>query len=386
MLSVNIFYEKIIKVLIMNNELIKNLSISCNHSDETKRIYRLALNKYSEFFNQDLDDLLSEAEEDENKGIKWKRRRVKTKLIEYRYHLLKKYALNTVKKHMTAIMKFYKFYDIELLPLPKINEKSIKKPQPIYFKDLPDKEVIREAIGVASPLMKAVILFICSSGCGRAETLNLTIGEYIDSLSEYLPKRRMNIYEVIDLISDDNNIIPTFNIRRLKTNKYYTTYCSYEAVKAINAYLLTRTDYLTDESKLFKTHPQYLIDNFQTINNQLGLGKVGRYNRLRSHMLRKFHASALYNDGMSLDKVNDLQGKAKNKTDAAYFMINPDDLKHEYIKHLPAVTINKDIEKLSIKSPEYMKMERENEEYKEKLDKLTSDIASIMKRLPEEAK
>ena len=205
MLSVNIFYEKIIKVLIMNNELIKNLSISGNHSDETKRIYRLVLNKYSEFFNQDLDDLLSEAEEDENNGIKWKRHRVKTKLIEYRYHLLKKYSLNTVKKHMTTIMKFYKFYDIELLPLPKINEKSIKKPQPIYFKDLPDKEVIREAIGVASPLMKAVILFICSSGCGRAETLNLTIGEYIDSLSEYLPKRRMNIYEVIDLISDDNN-------------------------------------------------------------------------------------------------------------------------------------------------------------------------------------
>lgn len=31
-------------------------------------------------------------------------------------------------------------------------------------------------------------------------------------------------------------------------------------------------------------------------------------------------------------------------------------------------------------------MERENEEYKEKLDKLTRDIASIMKRLPEEAK
>lgn len=56
------------------------------------------------------------------------------------------------------------------------------------------------------------------------------------------------------------------------------------------------------------------------------------------------------------------------------------------ISHLPAITINTDVKKLSIKSPEFMKMEQENEAYKQKLDKLTSDIASIMKRLPEEAK
>lgn len=44
-------------------------------------------------------------------------------------------------------------------------------------------------------------------------------------------------------------------------------------------------------------------------------------------------------------------------------MINPEDLKYEYIKHLPAITINTDVEKLSIKSPEYMQMEKEKKEY-----------------------
>lgn len=89
---------------------------------------------------------------------------------------------------------------------------------------------------------------------------------------------------------------------------------------------------------------------------------------------------------MSLDNVNDLQGKAKNKTDQAYFMINPEDLKYEYIKHLPAITINTDVEKLSIKSPEYIQMEKENTEYKQKMDKLAADMARIMERLPEETK
>jgi len=360
-----------------NNELLKNLAISCNHSEETQRIYRLALTNYASYFNQNLHELLAEAEEDENNNIKWKRRRVKAKLTEYRHHLLQKYALNTVKKHMIAINKFYRFYDIEIQKLPMINEKSMQKAQPIYFKDLPDKEIIREAVSIASPFMKAIILFICSSGCGRAETLNLTIQDYIDALSEYVPQRCRNIYEIIDITNKNDNVVPTFNIKRIKTNKYYTTYCSPEAVKAINAYLLTRTDPLTNESTLFKTHPQYLINNFQKINDYLGLGKVGKYNRFRSHMLRKFHASALYNDGMSLDKVNDLQGKAKNKTDQAYFLINPEDLKYDYIQHLPAVTIGKEIEKISIKSSEFMQMEKENQSLKTEMNKIRNEIDEI---------
>ena len=118
---------------------------------------------------------------------------------------------------------------------------------------------------------------------------------------------------------------------------------------------------------------------FIKINEKLGLGKVGHLNRFRSHMLRKFHASALYNDGMSLDKVNDLQGKAKNKTDASYFMTNPEDLKYEYIQHLPAVTINTDVEKLSIKSPEFIQIENENKELKTKLDQIIADVDGLKK-------
>ncbi|WP_400243956.1 hypothetical protein [Methanobrevibacter smithii] len=108
-----------------------------------------------------------------------------------------------------------------------------------------------------------------------------------------------------------------------------------------------------------------------------GLGRVRQCRRFRSHMLRKFHASALYNDGMSIDKVNDLQGKAKNKTDATYFMTNPDDLKYEYIQHLPAVTINTDVEKLSIKSPQFIQMEKENEALKSEVGDMRNELEEM---------
>lgn len=118
--------------------------------------------------------------------------------------------------------------------------------------------------------MNAVILFICLNGCTRAECLSLTIQDYIDAPSEYLPNKNMTIFEVIDLIDGDETITPTFNIRRKKTNKYYTTYCSPEAVKAINAYKLSHTDNVTNESKLFNVAVNYFTVNFQKINDDWG--------------------------------------------------------------------------------------------------------------------
>ena len=80
---------------------------------------------------------------------------------------------------------------------------------------------------------------------------------------------------------------------------------------------------------------------------------------------------------MSLDKVNDLQGKAKNKTDQAYFMTNPEDLKYEYIRHLPAVTINEEVKKLSIKSPEFIQMENEKNKLETELDGIKEEMDDI---------
>ena len=121
-----------------------------------------------------------------------------------------------------------------------------------------------------------------------------------------------------------------------------------------------------------------MVQSFEMINDTLDLGRVGKYRRFRFHMLRKFHTTALYNDGMSQDKVNDLQGKAKNKTDATYFMTNLDDLKYEYIQHLPAVTLNTDVEKLSIKSSQFIQMEKENEALKSEVGNMRNEIEEVM--------
>ncbi|MBO7718718.1 MAG: site-specific integrase, partial [Methanosphaera sp.] len=107
---------------------------------------------------------------------------------------------------------------------------------------------------------------------------------------------------------------------------------------------------------------------FAELNDMLNLGKVGEHRRLRSHMLRKFHASYLLNAGMSKDDVNSLQGKTQNSTDESYFYNDPKKLQKKYIKYMGAITINLDVNNLEIKSPEYVELENKNKELQRKYD------------------
>jgi integrase len=79
---------------------------------------------------------------------------------------------------------------------------------------------------------------------------------------------------------------------------------------------------------------------FERLNAYFGLGKVGEYNRLRPHMLRKYHASQLAEAGMSTEHINLLQGrKVTGVAHESYIRINPDKLRDEYKECLPYLVI-----------------------------------------------
>ncbi len=362
-----------------DNDLINYFGKSRNIKKSTIELYRLLLKEYSNYTNMSLHDLLIEAENEEEKGIRWKHRTLKKRLIDYRSYLYEKHAKRTAKDRFNKVKAFYKHFDIEIHHLPPFNQKNLAPT--ITYDELLTKEIIRDAIDVTSSnVMKPLILFIASSGCARAETLSITVGQYIQATKEY--HHGGSIKEIIETLSNIDDIVPTFEILRIKTNKYYTTFCSPEACNAINIYLQGRQDTLHLDSKLFRVDPNYLVELFTTLNDDLELGQAGTYRRLRTHQLRKFHASALMNDGLSRDIVNDLQGRTKPITDESYFFNNKESLKEEYINHLPAVTIMQDVEKITVKSPKYIKIENELHEKDEKLQ----DYEEIFKNLDERLK
>ena len=77
------------------------------------------------------------------------------------------------------------------------------------------------------------------------------------------------------------------------------------------------------------------------INNQLKLGKINNYSRFRCHMLRKYHASNLLNNtNFTIDEIDALQGRTKNKTQRSYFLNDEKKLKEKYKKYLEIIDIN----------------------------------------------
>ncbi len=112
--SLKFFLQLKLRCVIMkNNVLLKNIFMTYNHSPGTQKSHVYALKQYCQYFGMDFHEFLMEAEDEENRGIKWKHRKIKSRLLEFRQHYLTNYALNTTRSVMMCVVKFYKFYDIE---------------------------------------------------------------------------------------------------------------------------------------------------------------------------------------------------------------------------------------------------------------------------------
>ena len=319
--------------------LLDDLQRIRNLTESTMNGYKSTVGKYTRFHHKSFTSLIREAEKEETKGVLWKNSKLRDRLVDFRTYLIDNdYLEKTIEDYMQRVKTIYYTHEIEIHSLPYMSSKNLKKSAPINYRDLPDSILLQKIILMSRPLECAYLTFMVSSGCARKETLSLTFEDYLKATWRY--HRTNNLELALDRLYNCNEpIIGDSNIYRFKTGKFYPTFNSPESNDYLLGYIYSRKDDFDLDSKLFKTNEHTFSDYFSRTNEKLNLGKAGTFNRFRSHNLRKFHASSLYNHGMSMEYVNELQGKAKNKTDSCYFMVNPEHLRREYIKHLDAVTI-----------------------------------------------
>lgn len=377
--------------------LLNQLAKDRNWSNSTKTSYKTALNHYCKINNLSVIKLIKEAEKEE-KIVSWKESKLRRRLVKFRALLFRDFNISSAKLYLSRVMTFYRTFDITVGQLPYISEKGVKKNSPISFKDLPDKEIIKKAINISKVDLRAIILFMSSSGCAKAETLNLTIKDFFTATSNYhaiddnLFNSNFNpnyidlIEKTIEQLLNQENIIPTFKIKRQKTDKFYYTFCSPEATEAILIYLLTRKDQLNFNKKLFKINQRYFFNKFAEINQILNLGKVGGRNRFRSHMLRKYHASRLAKStidkktgkkepGMSLHGIDALQGRTKTGSQNSYFFDDFESLREEYIQSLNKLTISNAADTTDYNNNnEFIQLKREINNKLNRLEELFSKI------------
>lgn len=367
-----------------NESFLDDFAMERNITEASLKTYQSAVKQYSNFTQKTMGELIVEAEKEEDEGVRWKNRTLKHRLLSFRTYLYKNYLKTTAQIYFRLIQTLYRHYEIEIQKLPPVSQKNTNENTPVVYSDLPDEKLIEKILLSTNTLGRALIFFMLSSGCARTETANITIGDYLEATKEY--HNCDNIYDALEKMANMENIIPTFHILRQKTKKYYYTFCSAEASNSINLYLMNYNGELKNEDRLFHSKPKYISDFFIKINNTFNLGKRGTYNRFRPHMLRKFHASRLRNDGMSMDIVDSLQGRSKNNVHRAYFLDSIENLKQEYINHMSCLLIEWNGKNLTFKSQEYMELEKENivlqKENKEKtrqLETMSSRLTNIEK-------
>ena len=355
----------------MTDMILEQIAHERNHSPSTQRTYRQSVGYYEKLTEHSIKECIDIADDEEYNNIRWKNTQTRRWILEYREYLYNNFNVSTAQLYLTVIMTIYRHFEITIPPLPYYSTKNGIHTPPVNYNDLPDRAILSECLQISSPLVRSIILFMSSSGVSRIDTLNLTINDYLEATSDYHHHQDSVKYAIRDMA--DQDIIPTFNLRRQKTGHDYFTFCSHEATKSINAYLLTRTEILTRDRPLFKIHERYINMIFERLNGYFQLGKVGNYNRLRPHMLRKYHASQLAESGMSTDHINLLQGRViPGVAHQSYIRIKPETLREEYITALPYIVIE-DVNKYKTK---IQTLEEENKELKE----VWTEIDNLKKR------
>ena len=330
----------------MSEELLKRFCSNRNIKCSTLKSYRSAIAKYEFFHDMAMGSLVDEAIVEEDEGISLKNRKIKSRLLDFRSFLLDSgLAISTVRTYFSRIKTFYRHFEIEL---PYLNDIKFDEEYLSSYYDLPARGDIRKVCSISSNAFRALVLFISSSGCAKAETLSLTVGDFVKASDDY--HSGGSIEDILDELAIRKDVVAGFYLKRIKTGKFYYTFCSPEASFYIVNYLRSREGLSLDD-KLFDFSDDSLMYNFKKVNDRLGMGFVGNYRFFRSHSLRKFHAS---NIGLSADYVDELQGRAKTKVHEAYIKTNPKRLKEIYMGAMHNVMIFDDwieeYEKKTVKS------------------------------------
>lgn len=347
-------------------------------ADSSRNTYNAAVRIYESLNEKTLDELINEADYEEEKGIRWKKRSLKTYLINFRNYVYSNYSENTARRYFSCIKTIYLHFEIEIHKLPSFNSNQIRKTYQMDYDDLLTKEELQDAYYEANNLFKCIILFGISTGASKIDMLNLTVRDWICANEKYITS--FNSEDILPSLLELKNkeTIPCFRGSRQKTKKKYTTFCSPEAAEHINQYLIGREATLREEyntklkldDPLFDVTPEHVSYTFTKINRKLNLGKVGEWGKFRCHMLRKFHASRLRNCPdvvWTIDEIDTLQGRSLDNTHEAYFKNSREKLYEKYVESVDGLMLFKSIH--TVDEEEYNKVKSENDFYKKEIVK-----------------
>lgn len=331
-----------------SQKMLDKMAKERNIRDSSAKGYISTIKMYTEFNQMQLYELIDEALKEQDAHIPLRESKLKQRLLDYRNYLMniQDMSSKTVKTYFSKMLTVYRHFECEI---PIIPMAQYKHEYVTTYSDLPTLDHLRQALEVSPVDLRAVICFQASSGSAKAEALQLTVRQFFQGVQEYHDLSFSEDEETLEKIlkvlehklAEYELIVPTFYLERIKTKKFYYTFCSPEACKWIVMDLKNRIGKTNVQeflnSQLFDFSPSLLLTRYQEVNDYFKWGHKGKFRFFRSHVLRKWNAS---NIQMTSEDIDNIQGRAKDVVHEAYIKVKPERLKKTYMEHMWRVCID----------------------------------------------
>ena len=331
-----------------SQKMLDKMAKERNIRDSSAKGYMSTIKMYTEFNQMQLYELIDEALKEQDAHIPLRESKLKQRLLDYRNYLMNipDMSSRTVKTYFSKMLTVYRHFECEIpiIPMAQYNHEYVTT-----YSDLPTLDHLRQALEVSPVDLRAVICFQASSGSAKAEALQITVRQFFQGVQEYHDLSFSEDEETLEKIlkvlehklAEYELIVPTFYLERIKTKKFYYTFCSPEACKWIVMDLKSRIGKTNVQeflnSQLFDFAPSLLLTRYQEVNDYFKWGRKGKFRFFRSHVLRKWNAS---NIQMTSEDIDNIQGRAKDVVHEAYIKVKPERLKKTYMEHMWRVCID----------------------------------------------
>lgn len=352
-------------------------------AENTRINYTQSLTKYSKFAQKTLEELLEEAEDEEEQGIKKRKRKIGKYITGFRSQLQEEgKAPNSIRGHINAVKGFYRNFDIGF-PDIKVKTGDISL-EDNYGKLLTREDILKLVAAAANPRDRAIIYTMALTGLSQAEVRSITIRKYFEAA---------NVKSFEDLFERENEILSdvlTLNLTRGKVRYRHTTFLPPEANREIIAYFRDRCYGLNPkvfpddlEGPVFvnvKGKPlstRNVSEIYYKVGKRAGFTKrPGAYSFWRSHAMRKYFNSVIINTLGDHILADYLSGRKIDRVKRAYWYADPKKLKERYLVALPFLSLD-EVKVLDIETEERKKILKELEESENARKKSNAKIKEL---------
>lgn len=320
-----------------------------NSSKRTQINYASTIKEYEAFHGTDIDELVNEALNEQVERVPHHQLKVIDRIEDYQNWLISKNLVHgTIGVKVGRIKTIYRKNRVELPYIEPLNPKQTRRREFIEYKDILTKEELKCALSHMRLPSKAQAMTMIQGGLSLEECEHLSYRKFIDELYKY--HQCDDDMDALQWLSDETHpVIWVTKLIRIKTGKPYYAIIGAEAVNTIaeaKLYEFQLPSYKHTD-KLLTVSKSGFSRLCRSINEKCRFGKVSEEAKLRSHNLRRFHATYIKGSAMTYEEssrlsnfeIDELQGRGKTSVQDTYIKTNPLTQKLLYAKVMNNVSL-----------------------------------------------